>query len=30
VEQDISAEYEAMMQDIWPKALARLKQICEG
>ncbi|MBL8209315.1 MAG: SRPBCC domain-containing protein [Bryobacterales bacterium] len=29
VEMDVTAEWEAYMQQTWPKALARLKQICE-
>jgi uncharacterized protein YndB with AHSA1/START domain len=29
VDQDISRDYEAMMQELWPKALAVLKTLCE-
>ena len=29
IEQDITPEYEQYMQDTWPKALAKLKQLCE-
>ncbi|MEO3864711.1 SRPBCC family protein [Rheinheimera fenheensis] len=29
VEQEIAPEYEQYMQDTWPKALVRLKQLCE-
>jgi uncharacterized protein YndB with AHSA1/START domain len=29
VEQDMATEYEAMMRDMWPKALAKLKAIVE-
>jgi hypothetical protein len=30
IEQDISAEWAAMMDEMWPKALARLKALCEA
>lgn len=30
IEQDISAEWVAMMDEMWPKALARLKALCEA
>jgi hypothetical protein len=30
VDQDVSDEFEAYMQAAWPKALARLKALCEG
>jgi uncharacterized protein YndB with AHSA1/START domain len=30
VEQDIVAEYEDFMADVWPKALTRLKILCES
>lgn len=30
IDQDIMAEYEKFMQDAWPKALEKLKQLCEG
>lgn len=30
VEFDISAEYEGMMRETWPRALAVLKEICES
>lgn len=30
IEQDISAEWAAMMDETWPKALARLKALCES
>lgn len=30
VDQDITEEYEAYMQEAWPRALARLKTLCEG
>jgi hypothetical protein len=29
VEQEIAPEYEQYMQEAWPKALVRLKQLCE-
>lgn len=29
VDIDVNADYEAMMQDTWPKALAELKALCE-
>lgn len=29
VEMDAPAEYEEFMNEAWPKALARLKEICE-
>lgn len=29
IEQEIMAEYAAMMNEMWPKALARLKALCE-
>jgi hypothetical protein len=29
VDMDVNADYEAMMQDTWPKALAELKALCE-
>lgn len=29
IDQDVTAEYEAMMGEMWPKALARLKGMCE-
>ncbi len=30
IDQDIMAEYEKFMQEAWPKALEKLKQLCEG
>jgi uncharacterized protein YndB with AHSA1/START domain len=30
IEQDIVAEYAAMMDEMWPRALARLKALCES
>jgi len=30
VDQDITSDYEQFMQEAWPKALARLKMLCEG
>jgi hypothetical protein len=30
VDQDITEEFEAYMKEAWPKALARLKALCEG
>lgn len=30
VDQDITEEYEAYMQEAWPRALERLKKLCEG
>lgn len=30
IDQDIMAEYEKYMQDAWPKALEKLKLLCEG
>lgn len=30
IDQDITPEYEAYMSDVWPKALSRLKAICEA
>lgn len=30
VEQDLTDEYEAFMNETWPKALALLKQLCEN
>lgn len=30
VDQDVTAEFEAYMQDAWPRALALLKQLCEA
>lgn len=30
IEQDITADYAAMMNEMWPKALARLKALCEA
>lgn len=30
IEQDISAEWAAMLQAMWPEALARLKALCES
>ncbi len=29
IDQDIATDYEAMMQEMWPKALAALKALCE-
>uniref|UniRef100_A0A486XK41 2-oxoglutarate dehydrogenase complex, dehydrogenase component n=1 Tax=Rheinheimera sp. BAL341 TaxID=1708203 RepID=A0A486XK41_9GAMM len=29
IEQEIAAEYEQYMQDSWPRALEKLKQLCE-
>ena len=30
VDQDITDEFEGFMKETWPKALARLKALCEG
>jgi len=30
IDQDVTEEFEAFMQEGWPKALARLKALCEG
>ncbi len=30
VDQDITEEFEGFMKETWPKALARLKALCEG
>lgn len=30
VDQDVTAEYEAMMGEMWPKALERLRELCES
>ena len=30
IDQDITNEFEDFMKEAWPKALARLKVLCEG
>lgn len=30
IDQDVTDEFESYMNEAWPKALARLKSLCEG